>query len=348
MATKRKNRNRRVEPAPPPVRTGEPVHWWFAGLGGVLLAALIGFGLGSSSTAAGDALAAAACWVTGCHDGGLAVVGWMLVMLTLVFGLGAGFSFRHCGIRGRIVLLVLGTATLTVVFLLAPDPRTRMTGDGSTELSSGMLWGIGTLAVGGVLLLLGMFIARVVGSGSGIVPGLLVFATLVLGGIFTYVDNHDDSADAVIMTTHIFPEVTMRLQGDDLTRVSATDLQGCAGRYQGCEHTAEFQYTTTDSDAVVDLEIIWFPSAVDTWNAWDSQRTVNRSADGTSLRVSDQMHEHLMISTVRHADGRVIAAADEKWLRWPAAQLHQEVKERHHYKRVPSLKISETAAPLHP
>lgn len=331
---------------PPSEPGGRPVRWWFAGLGCLVLAAVVGAGVGVSpaSTAVGDVLAAVSCRVTGCSGGGMALIGWMLVLGVPVFGIVTWVLFPRSGVRGRIVLLVLGMLTATFVFLMLPDPRDQMTGDGAAALGDGMLWGFGTVVVGTVLLLVALLFNRMI-SGSGIVPFFAVSTTLILGGIFAFIDNHDDDDDAVIMTTHIFPDVTMRIEGDDLTRVSATDRTGCAGRYPGCGHTAEFEYTTTDSDAVVHLEIVWFPSAVD---AWDAEQTVPPSADPTALRVSSVNHEHVLVSTVRHADGRPIERADEPWLRWPHAQLDYAFRLRWGFKRVYSLEPTSTAAPRTP
>ncbi|MFI5934718.1 hypothetical protein [Actinoplanes sp. NPDC051494] len=41
----------------------------------------------------------------------------------------------------------------------------------------------------------------------------------------------------------------------------------------------------------------------------------------------------MLVSTVAHADGRVIEAADESWLRWPAAQLDYAFRKEFDYKR---------------
>ena len=334
------------------VRRTEPaalwaLGWWWAGLACLLLAAVAGIALGASpaSMVVGDGLAAAACWMTGCFDGGLALIGWALTLVPVVFALVAGFLFPRTGTRGRVVLLALGTVTFAFVVLMMPDPRDRMSGDGAAFLADGMLWGIGTITVGAVLLAVGLSVNRLF-SGSGIVPFLCVSTTLILGGAFAYIDNHNDDDEALVTAAQLFPGTTMTVAGSTLTRVSASDRQGCSGRYPKCGHTAEFEFTTTDSDAVTHLEITWFSSAVD---AWDAEKTVPPSADRTYLRVSTVHHEHVMVATIEHADGRIIAAPDERWLRWPAAQLdHALAKKVSAKRRVWPLRTSETAAPRNP
>ena len=41
-----------------------------------------------------------------------------------------------------------------------------------------------------------------------------------------------------LMTTQIFPETDLRVQDDVLTRISATDLDGCGDRHPGCLRTS--------------------------------------------------------------------------------------------------------------
>jgi hypothetical protein len=231
------------------------------------------------------------------------------------------------------------------VVLILPDPRDRMSGDGAAFLADGMLWGFGTLAVGAVLLAAGLGVNRLF-SASGIVPFMCVSATLILGGTFAYIDNHNDDDQALVTAQQLFPDATMTIAGSTLTRVSASDGPGCSGRYPKCGHTAWFEFTTTDSDAVTDLEVVWFSDAND---AWDAVKTVPRPTDPTYLRVSTDRYEHLMVATIRHADGRAIAASEERWLRWPAAQLDHALRRKvAAYQRVGPLGPSKTAAPRNP
>ena len=320
------------------------LRWWWAWLGCLVLAAVVSIALGvsSASMVVGNGLAAALCRMTGCADGGMALIGWASALVPVVLALVACFLFPRSGTRGRVVLLALGTVTFTSVVLMLPDPRDRMSGDGAAFLADGMLWGAGTIAVGTVLLAVGLGVNRLF-SGSGIVPFLCVTTTLILGGVFAYTDNHNDDHEALITTAQLFPAPTMTISGSTLTRVSASDRQGCTGRYPKCGHTAQFEFTTTDSDAVTHVEIIWFPSAND---AWDAEKTVPPSADRTYLRVSTVHHEHVMVATIEHADGRTIAPPDERWLRWPAAQLDHALRKKVGIKRrVAPLRTSETAAP---
>ena len=324
------------------------LHWWWAELACLVLGAVVSVALGvsSASMVVGDGLAAAFCWMTGCADGGMALIGWALTLVPVVFVLVAWVLFPRSGTRGRVVLLALGTVTFTLVLLMLPDPRDRMSGDGAAFLADGMLWGVGTLAVGAVLLAVGLGINRLF-SASGIVPVMCVTTTLIFGGVFAYADNHNDDAEELVTAAQLFPDATMTISGSTLTRVSASDRPGCTGRYPRCGHTAQFAFTTTDSDAVTDVEIIWFSKAGHAWDAVKS--VVPPSADRTYLRISTIHHEHVMVATIRHADGRTIAPPDERWLRWPAAQIDHLLRKKVGInRRVGRLRTSETAAPRNP
>ena len=281
--------------------------------------------LSPASTVVGDAFAVAACAVTGCSDVGISIIGWFLTLTPVAFGLVLRLRFgrsTRTGKRstrtGKKVLILSCAALFFVAVQFLPDPRDRMSGAGADVLADGMLWGFGTLVVAVAVLLIGLLINMMI-RGSGLVPAMGVTVTLVCGLIFTGVD-HTAPAD-LLLTTRIFPETTMRVQGDVLTRVSAVDLAGCAEEYVDCARTAEFDYTTTDSDAVTRLRIISFPDgdrARDAWGTWD---TAPRTDGREAVRVADVTGEFLLVSTVRHADGRAIQPAEEPWLRWPALQL---------------------------
>ncbi len=297
----------------------------------------------SGSLVVGDAFVTAACTVTGCSGGWLGFIGWVLALAPVAFAVFFWMFYRGAGRTGRIVWLALASVQIVLVLQFVPDPRARTSGAGAGALAAGMLWGFGTLVTAVVVLLVGLLLTKLF-RGSGQWTGIFVMAVFLGGGIGTVVANEDVSGD-LLMTTQIFPETAMRVQGDELTRVSATDLEGCAQLYADCSRTAEFEYTTTDSDAVTRLEIVSFPDNDRAWAAWE---TVRPAEDRTQLRIATVTNEFLLVSTVRHADGRVVQPAEEPWLRWPAAQLEYAFRDAIGYGIAEPPVASETAAPRTP
>ena len=266
--------------------------------------------------------------------------------MPVVFVLVLWWRFRKAGRAGRTAWLVAAAVLFVLVVHFLPDPRDRMSGSGAPALGDGMLWGFGTVVVVGVILMIGILVGKAF-DGPGVWTFIFTTAALFLGGIFAVVDNTDEPGDQAgpLMTTQIFPETTMRLQGDELTRTSATDLAGCEGRYAGCSRTAQFEYTTTDSDAVTRLEIITFP---DNTGAWAASVQTRPSGDPAALVVTNVMREFLLVATVRHADGRAIEPADRPWLRWPAAQLDHAFRDAIGFGDSQPPSANATAAPKTP
>lgn len=292
-----------------------------------------------------DATTSAACIVTGCSGSGMALAGWFLAITPLLFMLALARWFATSSRRNKIIWIVAGCAlTVAVIQFLpgrsGPDLDEMLNSPGGGALASGLTWGIGSMVVG--LVVLGAFtIALPKLKNGGPAAVIAVVLVLLAGGGAAAATAEGD--DVYLMTTDIFPETTVRVQDDVLTRTSATDLDGCGGDYDNCLRTAEFDFTTTDSDAVVNLRVISFPDNDAAWDAWHEVKT--RTGDPALLREGNVTGEWLLVSTVRHADSRPIQAADEKWLRWPAAQLEYAFRRAIDYSLLYEPRINETQAP---
>jgi hypothetical protein len=122
---------------------------------------------------------------------------------------------------------------------------------------------------------------------------------------------------------------TVLVNKDTLTRTSVDERDGCddiladADPLRGCLRTAEFGFTTDDSDAVIRFSAVLFVDNDGAWEAWGGIRGDARPAgvDGDTIVVPQVTGAWLTVATVRHADGRAITEAEKPWLLWPAAQL---------------------------
>ena len=319
------------------------------GIGSVVVLLVIGIATVLTLTVGEDfrdATVAAACAVTSCSGAGMAVAGWLLPMTPLLYGLAVYAWFRRSPVAGKVAWIVAGAALFVAALQFlpgksGPDLAELLDGPGSAAFVSGMKWGMGALSAGvGVLIVCGIISDKVK------IRGWAVGVALAACAAGTLVGATDRAEPGYLMTTQIFPEIEIRVQDDVLTRTSATDLDGCGDRHRGCLRTAEFEFTTSDSDAVVRYEVISFPSNDWAWDAWGETR--EKTGDPATLRVNQVTGEWMTVATVRHADGRAIAAGEEKWLRWPAAQLDYAFRRAIDYSLLYPPEASEEAAPRTP
>ncbi len=329
------------EPAPPPPAAWT---WWVAGaivLAGVVLAVLVWFVWAQNVR---DATLSATCGFTGCNPGATAVVGFLFALTPFAYAsLGRGRWEQALG-PDRIAWAVGGVVSLLIAAMfLGNGDGESFPGPGGAGFTHGALWGVmaylGTLVVVGLTAIIGLKINREISTRTLVVLGTVAIGICGITVAATAPKNE------LLMTTQILPETTIRAQGDVLTRVSATDLDGCGGRFDGCRRTAEFEFTTDDSDAVVKLEIVSF---ADNDRAWDAWGAVRPPRDPAVLQEVNVTGEWLLLSTVRHGDGRAIAADEEKWLRWPAKQLEWAFRDAIGYSLTYAPEPSATAAPRTP
>ncbi|WP_153040047.1 hypothetical protein [Actinoplanes sp. TFC3] len=286
----------------------------------------------------------AACSATGCAGPGMAFAGWLMTLTPALYGLLAGAWFRRLTPVAR-VGLGTGGALLSVAALAflpgrhGPDLGEMIRGAGSKAFAHGMLWGFGSqAAIAAVLIACAIFSAkRQVVVAAALLP-------IIAGGTFACLRAED--LPGYLTTIQVFPQPTVRVQDDILTRTSATDSRGCHDRFDGCLHTAEFEFTTTDSDTVVQFEVISFPDNDRAWDAWGEVR--EKTGNPATMCLATVTRNWLLVSTMRHSDNRAITPGEQKWLRWPAAQLEYAFRQAIGYTLLYLPEVSEQTAPRTP
>ena len=269
------------------------------------------------------AIVSTACSLTDCSRGSIAFIGWLTACVTPLYVLVAICWWKRWNLAGHIAWSIVAVAIcfVSVMFLQIDydDSLVALSaGPGGPALLHGIKWGLGAWAAAGGSFLIWCIVASVRDTRvhRRLATGMVAAVVLVGGGL-SCVTAPEPLRH--LMTTQIFPDGTFRVQRDALTRMSGTDLVGCGGQYEGCLRTAELEFTTDDSDAVVRLEIVTMPHQD---AAWDVQKAIpEQTGDPTTIRVSDVRSVYLVVATIRHADNRPIQAGEEKWLRWPARLL---------------------------
>ena len=275
-----------------------------------------------------DATVNAACQVTGCSGPGIALIGFLMTLSPFLYAGALVLWWRRTPIAGRVILVLAGALLAIAMVMFLPSRRRGLDelvdGAGAEALVRGMNWGV-----------LSVFAAVVVGVLAGIassrirVRPLPVWTAvgLVVGTLLIIAMTGAPAGHPV--ASQIFPETTLRVNGDTLTRQWSEDREGCdriladPAPLRRCLWTAEFQFTTSDSDAVVRFSAVMFADNDAVRDAENGIRERARPAgiDGDALLVTDATGTWLTVAAVRHADGRAIVEADQRWLRWPAAQL---------------------------
>ncbi|WP_305788574.1 hypothetical protein [Symbioplanes lichenis] len=297
-----------------------------------------------------------ACELTGCSVPGMVAVGCLLALVPLLYVLAVVRLFFRCGRRGKIAWLVAGVVLIVVGAQFAaighgPSAEGMIRSPGGPSLFKGINAGIGALWVAfgtlGALRLAEKKWRAPFWAGTTIV---LLLVTVV--GVVSTNSARKDAGP--LLTAQIFPQDTLRgesrrggrtraYEDDVLTRTASTDLVGCRDRYAGCLRSSEFQFTTNDSDAVIQFDVVSFPRSDVAWRVWTGLG--RETGDPTSIRLTSVTNQWLVVATVRHADGRPIAAGEKKWLRWPARQLEYAFGDAVGYDRL-APEVSKTVAPL--
>ncbi|MFG2057098.1 hypothetical protein ACGFI9_24055 [Micromonospora sp. NPDC048930] len=323
---------------PDPVRgPGTGPHGGADRTGGRTLALLLPLGLIGYlvlRVAAGDELRARvdeqACALTGCTGTGMAVAGWLIVALPAVWAAAAARLWSRLSGPARVAAVLVGLALGLLAWVHVPgrgsSPAEILAGPAGGAMASGLRWaGVGVaLSVVAALVMAGRPAdgGRPARQLAG--PALVVAA--LLGSLAVAVAR----AEPVPVTlAEAMPEKTFRAAGDTLTRTGGRDLRGCAGvladddLLDGCVRAVRVSYTTDDSDAVVHLAAVLFPS--ERWareRRGGLRRGVGRTGvPGDAVTVSSTTGSWLLLTSVGHADGRPVAEADRGYLLWAAKQV---------------------------
>jgi len=275
-----------------------------------------------------DRTVALACWLTSCSAPGTAVIGWLMTASPLLYAGLTILLWRRVAVVVRAGLVALGVTLFGLVVCFLPTkggPKLAdlVRGPGAEALVTGMNWGLLTIA-GSVAALIALAIA---GSGRPVRPWAYpVVLTLVGAGMLAAAVLRAEPARPVAATLFA-PALTVN--DDVLTRTSATERDGCDGVLadaavlDGCLRTYDFGFTTSDSDAVIRFFAVMYASDDGASDARGRFRDGTRpaGAPGDALVVPEVTGAWLTVAVVGHPDGRAITVDEQRWLRWPAAQL---------------------------
>ncbi|MEU4369738.1 hypothetical protein [Micromonospora chersina] len=271
-----------------------------------------------------------ACAWTGCTGTGMAVVGWLVIILPVLWALVAVVLWSRLSVPARGAAVLVGLAFLLVAWVHVPGRRSSLylllDGPAAGATATGIRWGgVGAaLAVVAAIVLTARAEARPPAARGPVGPALVAVA--LLGTLAVAVARAEA---APVTVAEAMPERTFRAAGDTLRRTGGTDLRGCAGVLagdvlDGCVRTVRLSYTTDDSDAVVHLAAVLYPSER---AARDRRGRLPRGAaqlgtpGGETITVNSTTGSWVLLSSVGHADGRSIAEADRGYLLWAAKQV---------------------------
>ncbi|SCG49690.1 hypothetical protein GA0070614_1813 [Micromonospora coxensis] len=271
-----------------------------------------------------------ACATSGCTGPAMTVVGWLLIALPflLVVPYIAYWSRLNPPARaaGLVVVVPLAVAGLLFVPGRGSSLDELVDGPGSDALATGITWaGVG-IAVGVLALLVVSVIAA---RRRAVLPKLWSTLTTIGACVAMLGVALGRVAPVPVTAAQALPERTFTAAGDTLTRTAARDQPGCAGvlpdegLLDGCLRTVEGTWTTDDSDAVVHLAAVFFPSesmARDR-RAGLPDDVAQTGVTGDVLTVESVSGSWVLFSSVGHADGRTIAEADRGWLLWSSGQV---------------------------
>ncbi|WP_091281055.1 hypothetical protein [Micromonospora haikouensis] len=287
-----------------------------------------------------------ACAVTGCTGPGMATAGWLLITVPFVYVVTAVALWSRLPGRARPVVVVVAAPLVLGAYLFIPSRRRDLDdlldGPAQYATATGITWAWAGLALALLALLVVAVLAdirkTVPAESRGTVsaerrktPLPPVWAPLVAAGAcLAMLGVALGRADPVPVTAELaFPERTFTAAGDTLTRTSADDQRGCAGvlddddRLAGCVRTVRGSWTTDDSDAVVRLAAVLFPTEAVARERRGPLRsgTAQAGLDGETVDVVSTSGNWVLFVSVGHADGRAIARSDRGHLMWAASQV---------------------------
>ncbi|WP_229403185.1 hypothetical protein [Micromonospora okii] len=271
-----------------------------------------------------------ACAVTGCTGPGMATAGWLLVALPFLYVVAAVAGWSRLPRRARIAVPAIGAPLVAAGLLFVPGKRVDLDdlvgGPGEYATATGITWaGAGV----GLSVLVFVVVATVAANRRASLP--VAWAPLVAAGVcLASLGVGLARVDPVPVTADVaFPERTFTVAGDTLTRTSTGQRRGCAGvladdrLLAGCLRTVRGSWTTDDSDAVVYLAAVFFPSESVARERRRSLRsgTAQAGLDGETVDVVSRSGSWLIFASAGHADGRTIAEAERGHLLWASTQV---------------------------
>ncbi|MGB2571768.1 hypothetical protein ACPFP2_25440 [Micromonospora citrea] len=271
-----------------------------------------------------------ACATSGCTGPAMAVAGWLLIALPFLLVVTYVAFWSRLNRPARIAGIGLAVPLAVAGLLFVPGRGSSLDelvdGPGSDALATGITWaGVGVGA--GVVALL--VVSLLAAKRSVVLPEVWSSLTTI-GACVAMLGVALGRVDPVPVTAaQALPERTFTVAGDTLTRTAARDQPGCAGvlpdegLLDGCLRTVEGTWTTDDSDAVVHLVAVFFPSESMARERRDAlpDDVAQTGVTGDVLTVESVSGSWVLFSSVGHADGRKIAEADRGWLLWSSGQV---------------------------
>lgn len=278
-----------------------------------------------------DGVVAAACRFTGCGAAGMAFAGWLVISAPLWWLAGGALFVGRWGWPARWAYGIGGALLVLVAWPFLPGRGEELddllAGYGELAFATGLRWAglsaVALIAVAVAAATLGSRlpdgVRRVGAAVVAVLAGLVMLGVAMSRGVMP-----------PMTAAAMFDEPRFEVAGDTITRVSTADRDGCAGvvanerLLDGCLRTARAVFTTDDSDAVVYLAAVLYPSRETARAVRDAlpEGTGQQGFSGDTRTTRTVTGSWLVLTTVRHADGRDIAGdTDAGHLLWAAKQV---------------------------
>ncbi|WP_432955290.1 hypothetical protein [Micromonospora haikouensis] len=304
---------------------------------GLSLGALLAFGLVTfvvAQAALGyvgrDRIQGYACAVTGCTGPGMATAGWLLITVPFLYVVAAVALWSRLPGRARPVLILLAAPLVVGGFLFVPGGRNDLDdlvdGPARYATATGITWA----GAGVALAVLTLLVVAVLAENRKVALPPVWASLVAAGACLAMLGVALGRVEPVPVTAELaLPERTFTVAGDTLTRTSTDDRRGCAGvlagdgRLDGCVRTVRGSWTTDDSDAVVRLAAVLFPTEAVARERRGPLRsgTAQAGLAGETVDVVSTSGSWVLFVSVGHADGRAIARDDRGHLMWAASQV---------------------------
>ncbi|WP_353900808.1 hypothetical protein ABUL04_04580 [Micromonospora harpali] len=304
---------------------------------GLSLGALLAFGLVTfvvAQAALGyvgrDRIQGYACAATGCTGPGMATAGWLLITVPFLYVVAAVALWSRLPGRARPVLILLAAPLVVGGFLFVPGGRNDLDdlvdGPARYATATGVTWA----GAGVALAVLTLLVVAVLAENMKVALPPVWASLVAAGACLAMLGVALGRVEPVPVTAELaLPERTFTAAGDTLNRTSADDQRGCAGvldddeRLAGCVRTVRGSWTTDDSDAVVRLAAVLFPTEAVARERRGPLRsgTAQAGLAGETVDVVSTSGSWVLFVSVGHADGRAIARSDRGHLMWAASQV---------------------------
>jgi hypothetical protein len=261
----------------------------------------------------------------------MAAAGWLVIAAPVGWLAGGALFLGRWGRAARWAYGIGGGLLVLVAGAFIPGRGEELDdlldGYGELAFATGLRWaGLSVVALIAVAVAAGALSSRLPGAvlrtGAAVVAAL---ASLTMLGVAM-----SRGVMPPMTAAAMFDEPRFEVAGDTITRVSTADRDGCAGvvanerLLDGCLRTARAVFTTDDSDAVVHLAAVLFPSVEAARAVRDAlpEGTAQMGFAGDTRTTRTVTQGWLLLTTVQHADRRDIAGdTDAGQMLWASKQV---------------------------